>query len=136
MAEIIADKMEDSYNLLKIYDPTCGGGNLFGWKTGSMKNSPELTETFGQDWNDALYALAKIESRFRQDSKIEHGNTLTEDKFYNDSFDVVIANPPYGVTGRAMKKASKPIKPNGLNISLLFLMAEAVVYAAPGLQNE
>jgi type I restriction enzyme M protein len=51
-----------------------------------------------------LYALAKIESRFRPDSKIEHGNTLVDDKFYKDEFDVVIANPPYGVSWKGYQK--------------------------------
>jgi len=105
IAEIIASKIEDSDRLLKIYDCTCGGGNLlFGVEDRIHERSKRLTQTFGQDWNDALYALAKIESRFRVDSKIEHGNTLTDDKFYNDEFDVVIANPPYGVDWKGFKK--------------------------------
>lgn len=77
IAEIIASKIEESDKLLKIYDCTCGGGNLlFGVEDRINERSKRLTQTFGQDWNDALYALAKIESRFRVDSKIEHGNTL------------------------------------------------------------
>jgi len=99
IAEIIASRIEESNTLLKIYDCTCGGGNmLFGVEDRINQKFKRLTQTFGQDWNDALYALAKIESRFRPDSKIEHGNTLVDDKFYNDEFDVVIANPPYGVS--------------------------------------
>lgn len=99
IAEIIASKLEESDTLLKIYDCTCGGGNLlFGVEDRINQKFKRLTQTYGQDWNDALYALAKIESRFRPDSKIEHGNTLVEDKFYNEEFDVVIANPPYGVS--------------------------------------
>ncbi len=99
ISEIIASKIEESDKLLKIYDCTCGGGNmLFGVEDRINEKSKRLTQTFGQDWNDALYALAKIESRFRPDSKIEHGNTLVDDKFYNDEFDVVVANPPYGVS--------------------------------------
>jgi type I restriction enzyme M protein len=105
IAEIIASKIEDSDRLLKIYDCTCGGGNLlFGVEDRIKAKVKRLTQTFGQDWNDALYALAKIESRFRVDSKIEHGNTLTDDKFYNDEFDVVIANPPYGVDWKGFQK--------------------------------
>ncbi|MEG4445233.1 N-6 DNA methylase [Microcoleus sp. AT9_B5] len=105
IAEIIASKIDDSDRLLKIYDCTCGGGNLlFGVEDRINAKVKRLTQTFGQDWNDALYALAKIESRFRVDSKIEHGNTLTDDKFYNDEFDVVIANPPYGVDWKGFKK--------------------------------
>jgi type I restriction enzyme M protein len=105
IAEIIASKIEESDRLLKIYDCTCGGGNLlFGVEDRIHERSNRLTQTFGQDRNDALYALAKIESRFRVDSKIEHGNTLTDDKFYNDEFDVVIANPPYGVSWKGYEK--------------------------------
>jgi type I restriction enzyme M protein len=105
IAEIIASKIEDSDKLLKIYDCTCGGGNmLFGVEDRINEKFKRLTQTYGQDWNDALYALAKIESRFRPDSKIEHGNTLVDDKFYNEEFDVVIANPPYGVSWKGYQK--------------------------------
>lgn len=105
IAEIIASKIEESDTLLKIYDCTCGGGNmLFGVEDRINQKFKRLTQTYGQDWNDALYALAKIESRFRPDSKIEHGNTLVEDKFDNEEFDVVIANPPYGVSWAGYQK--------------------------------
>jgi type I restriction enzyme M protein len=105
ISEIIASKIEESNTLLKIYDCTCGGGNmLFGVEDRINQKFKRLTQTYGQDWNDALYALAKIESRFRQDSKIEHGNTLVDDKFDNEEFDVVIANPPYGVSWKGYEK--------------------------------
>ncbi|MBD2317715.1 N-6 DNA methylase [Pseudanabaena sp. FACHB-1050] len=111
IAEIIASKIEDSDRLLKIYDCTCGGGNLlFGVEDRINAKVKRLTQTFGQDWNDALYALAKIESRFRLDSKILHGNTLTDDKFDDGAFDVVIANPPYGVSWKGYEKAIKDDK--------------------------
>lgn len=111
IAEIIASNIEDSDRLLKIYDCTCGGGNLlFGVEDRINAKVQRLTQTFGQDWNDALYALAKIESRFRLDSKILHGNTLTDDKFDDGAFDVVIANPPYGVSWKGYEKAIKDDK--------------------------
>ena len=105
MAEIIASKIEEADTLLKIYDCTCGGGNLlFGVEDRINQKFKRLTQTYGQDWNDPLYALAKIESRFRPDSKIEYGNTLVEDKFYNEEFDVVVANPPYGLSWKGYQK--------------------------------
>ena len=105
IAEIIASKIEESNTLLKLYDCTCGGGNmLFGVEDRINQKFKRLTQTYGQDWNDALYALAKIESRFRTDSKIEHGNTLVDDKFDNEEFDVIIANPPYGVSWKGYQK--------------------------------
>jgi type I restriction enzyme M protein len=81
VAEIVSTKIKDTGKIVTIYDPTSGGGNLL----------------FGQDWNDALYALAKIESRFRKDSTIRYGNSLTDTYFSHQTFDVVVANPPYGV---------------------------------------
>jgi type I restriction enzyme M protein len=51
-----------------------------------------------------LYALAAIEARFREDSHIEWGNTLTNDLFLHDKFDVIVANPPYGVDWKDFKK--------------------------------
>jgi type I restriction enzyme M protein len=105
ISEIAASKLEESDQLLKIYDCTCGGGNLlFGVEDRINQKFKRLTQTYGQDWNDALYALAKIESRFRPDSKIEHGNTLVDDKFDNEEFDVVIANAPYGVSWSGYSK--------------------------------
>ncbi len=104
ISEIIASKIEESDTLLKIYDCTCGGGNLLFGVEDRLKEKIKYTQTYGQDWNDALYALAKIESRFRKDSRIEHGNTLVDDKFYNEKFDVVIANPPYGVSWKGFQK--------------------------------
>jgi len=90
IAEIIASKIEESDTLLTIYDCACGGGNLlFGVEDRINQKFSRLTQTFWQDCNDTLYARAKIESRFRPDSKIEHGNTLVDDKYYNEEFYVV-----------------------------------------------
>ncbi len=106
ISEIIASKTEESNQLLKIYDCTCGGGNLlFGVEDRIKEKFKRFTATYGQDWNDALYAMAKIESRFRNDSKIEYGNTLNDDKFSNDEFDVATANPPYGVDWKGYRKS-------------------------------
>ena len=52
--------------------------------------------TYGSEYNDALYALAAIESRFRSESHIRYGNTLTNVPFADRAFDVIVANPPYG----------------------------------------
>ena len=106
ISEIITSKIEDNGKFLTIFDPTCGGGNLlFGVEDKiqeQFKNRP--TATFGQDWSDSLYALAKIESRFRKDSKIEYGNSLVDIKFIHNKFDIVVANPPYGVDWKGYKK--------------------------------
>lgn len=105
ISEIIISKIEDNGKFLTIYDPTCGGGNmLFGVEDKITEKYNRPIKTFGEDWNDTLYALAKIESRFRADSEIEYGNSLTGLKFSDKRFDIVVANPPYGVDWKGYKK--------------------------------
>lgn len=105
ISEIIISKIEDNDKFLTIYDPTCGGGNmLFGVEDRINEKYTRPIKTFGEDWNDNLYALAKIESRFREDSIIEYGNSLTGLKFSDKKFNVIVANPPYGVDWKGYKK--------------------------------
>lgn len=106
ISDIVASKIQDNEEFLTIYDPTCGGGNLlFGVEDKLSTKTNRPTKTYGMDWNSSLYALAKIESRFRIDSEIEYGNTLTETKFLDKTFDVIVANPPYGVDWKDYRKA-------------------------------
>lgn len=110
ISEIIATKIEDNGKFLTIYDPTCGGGNLlFGVEDKVQEIYPNRpTATYGQEWNGTLFALAKIESRFRKDTAIEYGNTLTDiGKFWDKTFNVVVANPPYGVDWKGYEKDIK-----------------------------
>lgn len=105
ISEIIISKIEDNGKFLTIYDPTCGGGNmLFGVEDKINEKYSRPIKTFGEDWNDNLYALAKIESRFREDSEIKYGNSLTEQRFSDKKFNVIVANPPYGVDWKGYKK--------------------------------
>lgn len=99
IAEIVSAKInKPKSDFIHIYDPTCGGANLlFGVadrlnKQGGYHN----IATYGSEYNDALYALAAIESRFRDKSFISYGNTLTKIPYHNVPFDVIVANPPYG----------------------------------------
>lgn len=91
---------------LSVYDPTCGGGNLLFGVADKLKKTynTDLILTRGCDFNDTLYAFASIESRFRDEAKIEHGNTLTKVPYRGTEFDVVVANPPYGVSWKGYKK--------------------------------
>jgi type I restriction enzyme M protein len=100
MADIIASMINpEKQDIIKIYDPTCGGGNLlFGVEDRLKESHPDVfTQTYGQDWNGSLYALAKIESRFRADSHITYGNTLTDDKHHDLEANIIVGNPPYGI---------------------------------------
>jgi type I restriction enzyme M protein len=105
MSEIVNAKIEQNNEFLTIYDPSCGGGNLlFGVEDRIKKSTKRPIATYGKDWSDSLYALAKIESRFRENSEIEYGNTLTGSSFYDKDFDVIVANPPHGITWKDFSK--------------------------------
>ena len=107
IAEIVAAKVNiPKSDYVSLYDPTCGGANLLFGVADRLKNvgGYKYVATYGQDFNDALYALAKIESLFREDSKIEYGNTLTQGRFRDKEFDVVVANPPYGIPWKGYEK--------------------------------
>lgn len=107
IAEIVAAKVDIAKNdFVHLYDPTCGGANLLFGVADRLKlgGGYQYVATYGQDFNDALYALAKIESLFRENSEIRYGNTLTQGQFRGKEFDVVVANPPYGIPWKGYEK--------------------------------
>jgi len=106
ISEIVATRVKaNKKDFLSIYDPTCGGGNLlFGMEDRLQSHIKRPIKTFGMEWESSLYALSKIESRFRKDSDIRYGNTLTKIPFINNRFNVIVANPPYGVDWKGYKK--------------------------------
>ena len=110
IAEIVAAKVSKPKNeYIHVYDPTCGGANLLFGVADRLKNQSgyNYIATYGSEYNDALYALAAIESRFRNNSQIRYGNTLTTVPFADKEFDVVVANPPYGTKWSGFEKEIK-----------------------------
>lgn len=106
-----ADKPKSG--MLHVYDPTCGGANLlFGVSDRLQKEGYKYIKTYGSELNDALFALAAIESRFRSMSTIKCGNTLTMVPFADmeNQFDVIVANPPYGTKWKGYEKEVKADK--------------------------
>lgn len=99
MAELVASKIDKPKDqMIHLYDPTCGGANLLFGVEDRLREKADYPHiaSYGSEYNDALYALAAIESRFREFSKIEYGNTLTKVPYAGTRFDVIVANPPYG----------------------------------------
>lgn len=107
IAEIVAAKIDiPKRDFVLLYDPTCGGANLLFGVADRLREGAgyQYIAANGCDWNDALYALAKIESLFREDAEIKYGNTLTTLPFMGKDFDVVVANPPYGIPWKGYEK--------------------------------
>lgn len=114
IARIVALKADKPKSgMLHVYDPTCGGANLlFGVSDRLQKEGYKYIKTYGSELNDALFALAAIESRFRSMSTIKCGNTLTMVPFADmeSQFDVIVANPPYGTKWKGYEKEVKADK--------------------------
>ena len=104
--EIVTAKINISHDdFVHIYDPTCGGANLlFGVADRLNEAGYKYVAANGSEWNDALFALAKIESLFREEAEVKYGNTLTTLPFKGKEFDVVVANPPYGIPWKGYEK--------------------------------
>ena len=121
IADIVATKVTKPKDQnIHVYDPTCGGANLLFGVADRLQTQAgyKNIHTWGSEYNDALYALAAIESRFRSHSHIYYGNTLTTAPCMGRDIDVIVANPPYGTKWsgyeREIKNDQKGQFPGGL----------------------
>lgn len=53
---------------------------------------------FGQEINDQTFAICKADMLIKGSNAdfIKDGNTLSNDRFRNSTFDYIISNPPFG----------------------------------------
>lgn len=94
--------------VVTICDPACGTGGMLAESQNWIRiHNPEATvKVYGQDYNPRSYAVAASDLLIKghRDSRIEYGNTLTNDRFPDMRFDYLLANPPFGVDWKAEKK--------------------------------
>ena len=86
----------------KVYDPCCGSGSLL-LKFAKVLGKENVRMGFyGQEINLTTYNLCRI-NMFLHDINynhfdIEHGDTLTDPKHWDDEpFDAIVSNPPYSI---------------------------------------
>lgn len=86
----------------KVYDPCCGSGSLL-LKFAKVLGKENVRQGFyGQEINLTTYNLCRI-NMFLHDINynhfdIEHGDTLTDPKHWDDEpFDAIVSNPPYSI---------------------------------------
>ncbi len=90
---------------LAIYDPTSGTGSMLMESADYFKKHTKVKEIelYGQEMHGQTWLLSKIFLEItNQKNIIAYGNTLTNPAFADginsgDSFDFIIANPPFGV---------------------------------------
>ena len=83
-----------------IYDPACGTGGMLSVAEeylGKINQNSELL-AFGQEINDQTFAICKADMLIKGNNAnyIKDGNTLSDDKFKNQTFDYILSNPPFG----------------------------------------
>lgn len=106
MVELLLDGWKGEQQRVDLYDPTCGiGGMLFT----AADFTPGRFELYGQELLPINGAIAKADMRFRglDPSRIAIGDTLLCDQFAGRRFDLVIANPPFGVSWKRIKDSIK-----------------------------
>ena len=94
--------------IVTICDPACGTGGMLAESQNWLRahNEQATVKVYGQDYNPRSYAVAASDLLIKghKDSRIEYGNTLTNDQFPAMRFDYLLANPPFGVDWKGEKK--------------------------------
>lgn len=92
-----------------IYDMTMGTSQMLACMEERLLqlDSEASIKTFGQEINPETYAIAKADMIIKggkaDDMKL--GNTLSDDKFKDYTFDYIISNPPFGIDWKKEKAA-------------------------------
>ncbi len=92
-----------------LFDPACGTGGMLAVATDRMRDmNPQGTlVTFGQELNAETYAtcVADMMVKGQEASNIVLGNSFSEDGFPGHTFDYLLANPPFGVEWKSVRRA-------------------------------
>lgn len=104
------DELKKEGKIIRVYDSCCGTGGMLTTmkrKLTEMGIRPENIRLYGQDVNPEAYAICCAEMLMLDENpaNIREGNTLTEDRFPGEKFDLLITNPPFGVEWKTEKKS-------------------------------
>ncbi|WP_454163757.1 type I restriction-modification system subunit M [Gordonia iterans] len=94
-----------------IYDPTAGTGGMLSVAEERLleRNPSARLRLYGQEINDQSYAICKSDmiAKGQDVDNIRLGDTLSDDQFFDRTFDFCMSNPPYGVDWKASADAVK-----------------------------
>ena len=97
-----------------LLDPACGTGGMLAEAQNYMleHNSAARLYLYGQDYNRRAYATAASDMLMKQvdhngGGNILFGDSFTEDRFEDKTFDYFLTNPPFGVDWKKQKNAIK-----------------------------
>ncbi|KAI95704.1 DNA methyltransferase [Rhodomicrobium udaipurense JA643] len=95
-----------------MLDPACGTGGMLAQAQSYMRrhNAAAKLYVYGQDYNKRAFATAASDMLMKEvdhnggGENIQFGDTFTDDKFDERTFDYLIANPPFGVDWKKQQK--------------------------------
>ena len=103
-----------------LFDPACGTGGMLSVASNYVQklNPDAHLEVFGQDYNSEAYAICGSDMMIKGEGidQIQFGDSFTEDKFPQKTFDYMLANPPFGVEWKPQKDfINKELSDQGFN---------------------
>jgi len=97
-----------SHVVKTIYDPACGTGRMLSVSEAYIRelNSEAKPMLYGQDWNDDAWAVCKSDMLIKGEDadNIIIGDTFSKDGFQDNTFDYMLANPPFGVEWKQQQR--------------------------------
>lgn len=96
----------------KLLDPACGTGGMLAESQNYMRehHGQASLYVYGQDYNKRAFATAASDMLIKQvdhnggGDNVRFGDVFTEDRFEDDRFDYLLANPPFGVDWKKQQK--------------------------------
>jgi type I restriction enzyme M protein len=97
----------------KLLDPACGTGGMLAEAQNYLREHHAAARlyAYGQDYNKRAFATAAADMLMKQvdhtasGDNIRFGDSFTEDRFAGETFDYLLANPPFGVDWKKQQKA-------------------------------
>lgn len=97
---------------MRMLDPACGTGGMLAEAQRYMREHHAAAKlyVYGQDYNKRAFATAASDMLMKEidhnggGENIQFGDSFTDDKFENQKFDYLIANPPFGVDWKKQQK--------------------------------
>ena len=89
----------------KLLDPACGTGGMLAESQNYLREHHSAARLFvyGQDYNKRAFATAASDMLMKQVDhnggvdNVRFGDSFTDDQFAGETFDYLLANPPFGV---------------------------------------
>ncbi|MGW4227795.1 type I restriction-modification system subunit M [Streptomyces sp. NPDC004980] len=92
-----------------VMDPACGTGGMLSAAEDHIKsyNDDATVEVYGQELNPESWAICRSDLMIKEQDpeNIAFGNSFSDDGHARETFDYLLANPPFGVEWKKVKDA-------------------------------